>query len=308
MTAPTLAGTDLDSLNRRFAIPGIAQIVAGNGGLHKVKITTAAASAEVYLHGAHLTSWVPSGSSEVIFLSTTAQFQEGKAIRGGIPICFPWFNAKADDPKAPSHGFVRTKAWRLESITHEGTAIALTLSTANDDATRHWWPYEFHAEQRIVIGSQLRVELTVLNTGESSLSFEEALHAYYRVGQIRETSVAGLDGVAFQDNTDANREKVQRGDNVFTKRTDNAYLNTTGSLDVIDPSLRRRILIVKENSRNTVVWNPWQELAQGMSDLGGEEWQHMVCVEAANIRANAITLQPGEKHTMTAVVRAADLE
>src|SRR5271170_5343219 len=185
--APAL---DLQQLNDRFAIPGIAQIVSGNGGLPKIKITSAAASAEIYLHGAHLTSWVPGGVEEVIFLSERAQFQNGKAIRGGVPICFPWFNAKSDNPKAPSHGFVRTKPWELESIIHEGNAIAVALSTANDEATQKWWPHEFQALQKITISSELQMELSVSNTGALPFSFQEALHSYYRVGNVREARLS----------------------------------------------------------------------------------------------------------------------
>jgi glucose-6-phosphate 1-epimerase len=301
-----IANTDIDRLNSRFAIPGVAQIVTGDSGLPKVRVTTAAASAEIYFHGAHLTSWVPAGTEEVIFLSSKAQFKEGKAIRGGVPICFPWFNAKADNPKAPSHGFVRTKAWELEAITHEGNAVAVTFSTENDEATRQWWPHDFRAEYRATIGAQLKLELTVTNTGSTPLTLEEALHTYYRVGQIQDVRIVGLDGVTYQDNVNSNREKLQQGDNVFTGRTDNAYLNTRAELDMIDPSLERRILIGKDNSLNTVVWNPWEELARGMADLGDDEWQHFVCVEAANIRAAAVTLHPEEQHTMTANIRLAE--
>jgi glucose-6-phosphate 1-epimerase len=303
-TTPAL---DLQSLNDSFAIPGIAQIVPGNDGQPKIRITSAAATAEIYLHGAHLTSWIPAGGEEVIFLSSKAQYQDGKAIRGGVPVCFPWFNAKADDPKAPSHGLVRTKTWELESIIHEGSAIAVTLSTASDDATRKWFPHEFRAVHRITVSSHLQLELTATNTGAAPFIFQEALHTYYRVGNIREVRLASLDGVPYQDNTQGNIERLQQGDNLFTQRIDNAYLNTEAELLLTDPSLTRRIHIAKQNSHNTVVWNPWAELAATMSDLG-DEWPHFVCVEAANIRANAVTLQPGEQHTMTAIIRTEKLD
>ena len=302
----TKQNQQIESLNASFSIPGVAQIVSGDGDLPKVQITTPQATAEIYLHGAHLTSWIPSGHQEIIFLSKQAQFQDGKAIRGGVPICFPWFNAKAGDPKAPSHGFVRTKAWELDSIVHEGNAIAVSLSTRSDESTRKWWPHDFCATQLITVGNQLKIALTVHNTGSTPLSFEEALHTYYRVGQVRDVRIKTLDGVSYQDNTDGNREKVQHGDNAFTQRTDNAYLNTQADLELFDTSLGRRILIGKQNSNNTVVWNPWQELAEGMSDLGDDEWQQMVCVEAANIRASAVTLQPGEVHTMTVIIRVTE--
>lgn len=283
---------DLQQLNDRFTIPGVAQIVPGNDGQPKVRITSVAASAEIYLHGAHLTSWIPSGAEEVIFLSSKAQYQDGRAIRGGVPICFPWFNAKADDPKAPSHGFVRTKTWELESITHEGNAIAVTLSTTSDEEPRKWWPHEFRAVQRITISSHLQMALIVTNTGPEPFTFQEALHTYYRVGNVRHVRLVGLDDVSYLDNTEGNIEKIQYGDNTFDQRIDNAYLNTETELELTDPSLNRRILIGKQNSRNTVVWNPWAEVANGMADLG-DEWPHFVCVETANIRANAVTLQPG---------------
>jgi glucose-6-phosphate 1-epimerase len=298
---------DLQQLNDSFAIPGVAQIVPGNDGQPKIKITSVAASGEIYLHGAHLTSWIPTGGEEVLFLSGKAQYQDGKAIRGGVPICFPWFNAKADDPKAPSHGLVRTKSWELESITHEGNAIAVTLSTTSDDATRKWFPHEFRAEQRITISSHLQMELIVSNTGAAPLTFQEALHTYYRVGNVRYARLVGLDHLSYLDNTEGNVEKLQYGDNTFTQRIDNAYLNTEADLVLTDPTLKRRILIGKQNSHNTVVWNPWAELAATMADLG-DEWPHFLCVEAANIRANAITLQPGEQHTMTVNIRAERLD
>ncbi len=304
MAAPTI---DLQQLNDRFAIPGVAQIIPGNDNQLKIRITSVAASAEIYLHGAHLTSWIPAGAEEVIFLSSKAQYQDGKAIRGGVPVCFPWFNAKADDPKAPSHGLVRTKTWELDSIIHEGNAIAVALSTSSDEATHKWWPHDFRAVQRITISTNLQMELTVTNTGAAPLTFQEALHTYYRVGNVRHVRLVGLDDISYLDNTEGNIEKIQYGDNTFDQRIDNAYLNTENQLELTDPSLNRRILIGKQNSRNTVVWNPWAELANGMSDLG-DEWPHFVCVEAANIRANAITLQPGEQHTMTANIRIEKLD
>src|SRR5271165_6153934 len=164
-----------EDLDRRFAIAGIAQVVPGEGGLPKVRITTPQAQGEMYLHGAQVTSWKPAGSEEVIFLSKQAQWHEGIAIRGGIPICFPWFRAKTDDPKAPSHGLVRTKAWNLEAITSEGDSVTVVMSTMSDDDTRKWWPGDFRLVHRVTFGPELKLELVVTNTGTASLRFEEAL-------------------------------------------------------------------------------------------------------------------------------------
>jgi glucose-6-phosphate 1-epimerase len=296
-----------DELNRRFAIPGVAQITAGNGGLPRISITTPAATAEIYLHGAQVTSWRPVGHEDVIFLSEHSQFETGKAIRGGIPVCFPWFRNKVDDPKAPSHGVVRTKAWELDSVETHGDTVVVSLSTISDAGTRAWWPYDFHLVHRATIGAELIQELVATNTGAAPARFEEALHTYYRVGAAAQVRISGLDGVAYLDNTDGNREKRQAGDIVFTAQTDRAYLDTTHAVEIADPVLRRRIRLEKQNSRTTVVWNPWSTGAQTLSDLGDEEWRTMACVEASNMRVYPVDLAPGQQHTMKTVITVAAL-
>ncbi len=293
----------IDLLNDRFGIAGTAQVASGNGGLPKVLITTCLATAEMYLHGAQVTSWRPAGSEEVIFLSEHSHWETGRAIRGGIPICFPWFRAKADDPTAPAHGFVRNREWRLDSITgEEDRSVTLSCSTESDASTRRWWPNEFRLVHRISIGKILRLELTATNTGSTPLRFEEALHTYFRVGQVQSARVRGLDGVRYLDNTDGNREKTQSGDLTIAATIDNAYLNTRGAPELIDPTLHRAIRTDKKNSATTVVWNPWQQGAAALSDLGDDEWQYMTCVEASNILDSAVLLLPGEQHTMCATL------
>jgi glucose-6-phosphate 1-epimerase len=295
----------IDDLNRRLAVPGVAQITTGNGGLPRVSVTTPVASAEIYLHGAQVTSWRPAGSEDVIFLSEHSQFEKGKAIRGGIPICFPWFRNKLDDPKAPSHGVVRTKAWELDSLETHGDTVVVSLSTVSDEGTRAWWPHDFHLVHRATIGAELTQELVTTNTGAAPVRFEEALHTYYRVGAAESVRIRGLDGVAYLDNTDGNREKRQAGDIVFVAQTDRAYLDTTHAVEILDPVLRRRILLEKQNSRTTVVWNPWSTGAQSLSDLGDDEWRTMACVEASNMRAYPVDLAPGQRHIMKTVIQAA---
>src|SRR5438309_2380654 len=172
-----LAGA-IAELDRRFGIPGIAKVVAGNGGLVKVAITPPAATGEMYLHGAHVTSWKPRDAEEVLFVSSQSRWHADRAIRGGVPICFPWFGNKADDPRAPAHGFVRTTAWQLESIVQAGDAVTVSMFTESNDNTKKWWPADFHLLHRATFGSELKLELVVRNTGTTSLRFEEALHSY----------------------------------------------------------------------------------------------------------------------------------
>jgi D-hexose-6-phosphate mutarotase len=158
---------------------------------------------------------------------------------------------------------------------------------------------------RATIGAELTQELVTTNTGAAPVRFEEALHTYYRVGGAESVHIRGLDGVAYLDNTDGNREKRQEGDIVFVAQTDRAYLDTTHAVEIADPVLRRRIRLEKQNSRTTVVWNPWSTGAQTLSDLGDDEWRIMACVEASNMRAYPVDLAPGQQHTMKTVIQVA---
>ncbi len=221
----------ITALNERVSVPGVAQIVSGNGGLPKIQIETASAAAEIYLHGAQVTAWKPKGSDEILFLSEKSHWAEGRAIRAGIPVCFPWFRAKADDPKAPAHWFVRTKEWQVDSI-QLGDSVCAHFSTQSDDATRRLWPFSFRLEYRITIGRDLKLELTMKNTGDSALRFEEALHTYFNVGDVERVGVGGLDGVTYLDNRDGNRRKTQSGDLRFSAQTDNAYVNASGRMEI----------------------------------------------------------------------------
>ena len=165
---------------------------------------------EMHLHGAQVTSWRPAGAEEAIFLSRQARWEEGNAIRGGIPICFPWFRAKVDNDHAPAHGFVRTKIWTLKSIEQTADCITVSMCTQSDPDTRRWWPADFRLLHRVTFGSELKLELTASNTGAKPFRFQQALHTYYRVGDVCKVRIRGLDGVAYLDNTDSNKKKNRR--------------------------------------------------------------------------------------------------
>jgi glucose-6-phosphate 1-epimerase len=294
-------------LDHQFGIPGVARISEGNSGLARVQITSAGAVGEIYLHGAHVTSWKPVGNEEVLFVSTKSRWEEGIAIRGGIPVCFPWFRGKLDDPHAPAHGFVRTRMWQLESIVEvengeNKNAVAVSMFTQSDEHTRKWWPGEFRLVHRVTFGSELRLELVCRNTGTTPFRFEEALHTYNRIANIEDARLQGLDRVSYLDNTDSNKEKTQSGDVIIASLTDNAYSNTQNEVDLLDANKKRRIRLRKEHSLTTVVWNPWSEGAARLHDLGDGEWRQFLCVEASNILDAAIHLAPGQEHRMAAVL------
>jgi glucose-6-phosphate 1-epimerase len=294
----------IDELNERFGINGRVQVKGGNGGLAKLAITGTIAEAEIYLQGAQVTAWRPAGAEEVIFLSKQSKWEDGRAIRGGIPVCFPWFRAKADDPNAPAHGFVRTKEWNLESVQAGSDGnITVVCATGNDEDSRRWWPYEFRLAHRITVGETLGMELTVTNIGSTAFRFEEALHTYFRTGDVEQVEVRGLEGVTFLDNVDGNRQKVQADRLRLSVPLDNAYIESRGPVEFADPVLRRVVRTAKENSSTTIVWNPGRQGAAKLADLGDEEWHQMVCVEASNILGSSISLQPGQEHTLRAEIQ-----
>jgi glucose-6-phosphate 1-epimerase len=297
----------IDELDRRFGIAGVVRVEQGNGGLAKVNISTPAGAGEIYLHGAQVTSWRPAGAEEVIFVSDRSHWEDGKAIRGGVPVCFPWFRGKADDPQAPAHGFVRTREWELESVEmgNDGSVTVVCATTA-DLITRRWWPHDFRLVHRIRMGKTLQMELITTNAGSTAFRFEEALHTYFRVGDAERAEVRRLRGETFLDNMDGNREKTQQGDLTLSAPTDNAYIHRAKTADIVDPVLRRALRTEKENSGTTVVWNPWHQGAAKLADLDDDEWRSMVCVEAANILGAAVSLAPGEEHTMRATLSLVD--
>jgi len=289
-------------LNEEFGIRGAAEISEGNGGLARVRVITATASGEMYLHGGHVTAWQPVDAEEVLFLSGKSKWQSGKAIRGGVPICFPWFGDKAGDSSAPAHGFVRSKAWRLEGIVQAGDSVTVSMFTESDESSQRWWPADFQLTHNATFGRELSLELVMKNTGAARLRFEEALHTYLRIGDVEKAQVRGLDGLRYLDKTDSNREKAQSGDLLLRQLTDSIYLNTEGTVTVDDPAMNRRIQVAKENSLTTVVWNPWAQKAKEMSDIGDEEWKQMICVECTNVGPFAVDLAPGAQHAMKTVI------
>jgi len=283
------------------------RVEEGNGGLPMLTISAAGGAAEIYLHGAQLTSWRPAGAEEVIFVSERTRWEDGKAIRGGVPVCFPWFRGKADDPKAPAHGFVRTRQWALEAVeTRDDGSVTVECATGADLITRRLWPYDFRLRHRITLRKTLCMDLIATNTGRAPFRFEEALHTYFRVGDVERAEVRGLAGAAFLDNTDGNRQKMQEGSLTLAGPTDNAYTHPAKTVDIVDPVLGRVLRTEKENSATTVVWNPWQQGAAKLADLDDDEWRSMLCVEAANILGAAVSLGPGEEHTLRATLGLAD--
>jgi glucose-6-phosphate 1-epimerase len=291
----------------QFDIPNALRIEDAPGGLVRAVIATPAAEAVIYLHGAHVARWTPRGQRPVLYLSARSLFADGKAIRGGVPVIFPWFGPRSDGQSGPMHGFARTIEWNIEEATlrNDGN-VEITLALAPDDSTRSLGYGGFHLRYRVTVGSGLELELEARNDAKEPLTCEEALHTYYAIGDIHRAAVSGLEGAAYVDKTDGFKRKVQGPEPMrFTKETDQVYPNTKTACVIHDPVWNRRIIIEKSGSDTTVVWNPWIEKTRTLSDMAPEDWQEMLCVETANAAENAVHLSPGASHKMTASIRVA---
>ncbi len=297
---------DLNALAQHFSIPGILSFSQTEHGLRRASISSPACSAEIYLQGAHLTQWQPKGAKPVFFLSERSQFESGKAIRGGVPIIFPWFGnrtptALSQRSDGPSHGFARTEEWTLAFAALAGDEVHLTLTLDPSETSRSLGYDQFQLVYQLSLGAELRLRLTVRNLSSEPLWFEDALHTYFAVGDAREIAIHGLAGTRYLDKTDHFKVKVQDEPVLrLTGRTDRPYLDTVAAVDLEDPLYARRIHVEKSGSRTTVVWNPWSALTASLTDMTSEGWISMVCIETANVAADAITLAPGEQHTTEA--------
>lgn len=292
-----------DELNARFAAPGV-RFEAGRGGLAKAVLTRDGATAEVYLHGAHVTHYQPAGKPPALFLSEKAIFQPGKAIRGGVPICFPWFGDREGHPESPAHGFARTMEWVIAEASNEDGDPSITLRLTSNEQTRSLWPAEFEADFYLYLSDGLYLSLIVQNVGLADFVYEEAMHTYLAVEDVRAVAVSGLGGIGYKDKTEGFREKTQpEGPLKIEGETDRVYaLPNSERREVTLKSQGRQINIGSDGSASTVLWNPWVEKAARMADFGDGEWQRMLCVETANVGAAAVTLEPGGVSFMVAMI------
>ena len=236
-------------------------------------------SAEVHLHGAHVTSFVPAGGSEALFLSRAAEFAPGRAIRGGVPVVFPQFAGMGPLPK---HGFARTQPWERVQDDDRPHPVRLRLRDSVD--TRALWPHPFLAELAVQLEADaLSIALTIHNTGDAPFHFTAALHTYLRVGDVRRASVEGLRGLHYREGTeeqvDEDRALAVRG------AVDRIYYHTPPELRVQDAENGRIFVLHSPGFADTVVWNPWAEATAALPDMKDGEYLEMLCVEAAQVGA-----------------------
>ena len=280
------------SITRNESIPGYPIL----------EIDHPAATARVALHGAHLLEWTPAGHPPVLYLSPQAVYEAGAPIRGGIPVCWPWFGPPAANPALPSHGFARTQFWTLASSSEDETGVRLTFTLTDSTATRLLWPHAFHLQLEMHLGAELHLALRMTNPGPGICTITAALHTYFNTADIHRTRVAGLDSVAYHESITTPPDHVQEGDITFDREVDRLYASGT-PVQIRDPALPRTLSITSTGSRSTVVWNPWINKSKRLTDLPDGDYLRFLCVETTNAGADAITLAVGTSHILGMTVR-----
>ena len=298
-----------EELNRRYSIPGKAEFVAWNGGFVKAIIRNGNAECAVSLYGGHVISFKPNGKDDMLWMSKFSYFEPGKPIRGGIPVCWPWFGANPTDSQLPSHGFARISQWNVKSVSEgrDFTELILLL-TDRDISDRRFKVQPFELELSVKCGRKLEVGLSTSNLGNRDFILSEALHSYFSVSDIRKISISGLAGAAYVETAGGIREnRSQTGDIIFSSEVDRIYPASVCDCIISDPGNRRKIRISKEGSRTTVVWNPWIAKSAKMPDYGDNEYPEMVCVETVNAAGDSVTVPPGKTHRMKAILSSEPL-
>lgn len=287
----------------KFELPGVVTFNSGKGGLPKIDIETAVSTAEIYLHGAQITGFQKNGEPPLLFVSRLSQFASGKAIRGGVPICFPWFGPR--EGESLMHGFARITEWELISSAEKNGEVKLRFGLPEASDSSPWSP--LRSEFLVTVSDTLTMELITTNTAaDRNLEFENCLHTYFAVGDIRDVSITGLKSAQYVDKADKGILKHETAEAiVVTQETNRTYLDETSAVQIRDAKFDRTIQVEKSGSNSTVVWNPWT--TQIMADFAVEEHQHMVCVESGNVGKNKLTLAPGTTANLKVVLRSTAL-
>lgn len=294
----------IDNLNDTFGIDHHITFQAGHNNLPKAVITNKLATAEIYLHGAHITSFQPAGAEQILWVSDLAQFQPGKAIRGGIPVIWPWFGDHPTDPDKPAHGFARTQSWTVsETKILPGQRTQINFKLSNSEETQALWPHPFQLELHVTVGTQLQVDLITNNHHTEGINVSQALHTYFSVGDIDQVTVTGLAGRNYLDKVQEYKQFLQYGDIPFLEEVDRIYVETRDECIIDDKARNRKIHVDKLGSQSTVVWNPWIAKASNMSDFPDDGYKTMLCVETTNAASDARRVPPHADHVLTQLIR-----
>ncbi|MCW5601431.1 D-hexose-6-phosphate mutarotase [Nitrosomonas sp.] len=297
---------NIEQLNTDHGIVGQIEFFEGQGGLPFIRASNAKANALISVYAGQVLAYRPAGKAEdLMFLSEKAYYQAGKAIKGGVPICWPWFGPDPEGKGRPAHGFVRNRMWDVvdTAVTINGeTRIVLGLTDTPE--TRLIWPHAFVLRLEINIGEKLDLALVTRNSGDQPFTITQAFHTYFGVGDIHQTSVSGLEGKSYIDKVDGGQQKLQSGMVTINAEVDRIYLDVANELIIHDAARKRNVRITSQGSRSAVVWNPWAKIASEMADLQDDDYLRLLCVETTNAASDVVTIQPGSEFRLTAQYRS----
>lgn len=258
--------------------------------------------------GAQILGYRQDEQPPLIWLSPDAAYRTGQSVRGGVPVCWPWFGDLRRNPQAvqahyqleqaPAHGLVRARDWELLSIEEEGDAVTLRFAYDTRNRPLEGWPRDVGLSFVVRLADDLSMGLETHNRGDTPLTLSQALHSYFAVSDVRQVSVEGLQGCRYIDTLLDWQEMRQQQAPVFDAETDRIYFDTPARLSIVDPGWGRRIHLDARGSRSAVLWNPWGDKARRLSQFPDEAWQDMLCIETANVLEDVVQLQPDERHRL----------
>lgn len=290
--------TDQREIERyRHQFADVSEVSFGQlaNGFGYVEIDAAHCIGKVYLQGAHLAEFRRKASPRpILFMSQQAWLEDGKPIRGGVPICFPWFGGRNDAPHLPAHGTARITPWKLHAIVPQRSGLQLVFQ---------WQSEGWSLVYSLVFGDQLRLELEVTNVSFQKQTFEAALHTYFALADSSKVFITGLEKAPYLDQLTGKECAAEERAIEFREETDRIYAGMHSEIVLEDPVWKRRFVICPQESQSTVVWNPWIAKSQRMPDFGDEEYHSMCCIETANVRQQSVTLGPGESARMSVEIR-----
>ena len=297
----------IEQLNAEYSLANQLSFYKGEGGLPFATIVNSNASAVVSLYGGQVLSYLPQAEAkDLLFVSDKAYYQTGKAIKGGIPVCWPWFGPDPQNLGRSAHGFVRNRMWSVVGTTMTASGEPqLSLGLTDTSETLDIWPHTFDLTLTITLGETLHLALRTRNKGEKMFSLTQALHTYFSISDIANTHVTGLEGTQYIDKTAKGKSSVlsQNGEVMIGEEVDRIYTRVPTEVSIIDEILKRRIRIESAGSNSTVVWNPWAKIAAEMADLQDDDYLRFLCVETANAAPDIVTVMPDEEYCLAAEYR-----
>jgi glucose-6-phosphate 1-epimerase len=297
--------TDLNLLTEKFNNNGQLSFTEDVEGFVMVHVNNEFAAAEISLYAGQIMSFIPKGQDyNLLFKSDNIDYRPGRALRGGVPICWPWFGNDYSSYGRPPHGFARNQSWDLYKVDiDDDNNTVVILRLLDTENTLAVWPQKFDLRLKMVIGKTLTMSLTTRNIDQKPMTISQALHTYFNVSHISNVEISGLNGKPYLDKLDDFEEKTTTGAITISNEVDRIYQEVDGPVVLSDSGYNHKVIITSKGSKTTILWNPWHSSSKNISDLNEHSFEQFVCIETANSADDLVVIQPGEQHKLTTCYR-----